>query len=268
MPRMMLTTLALVFAFPLTASAHKIWLLPSNTVLSGDAPLVTVDAAVSNDLFYFNHHPVSLDNLVITAPDGSKVEPLNKASGRYRSVFDVPLSQKGTYKIGVPMIGLSASWEENGQRRRWRGKAEDFAANVPASAQNLQVFESVSRVETYVSNGAPSEQVFQTSGKGIELAPVTHPNDLYAGSKGVFRLLVDGKPAEGLKVEIIRGGTRYRDSQDEVILTTNAQGEFSLEFKEPGMYWLETTGSDKNVSVPQAKQRSLKYTATFEVLPQ
>src|SRR5688500_7440301 len=84
---------------PFGALAHKAWLLPSQTVVAGEDPVITVDAAVSNDLFYFNHVPLRLENLRITAPDGSAVQPANPATGKYRSVFDVALDQQGTYRI-------------------------------------------------------------------------------------------------------------------------------------------------------------------------
>jgi hypothetical protein len=57
------------------ANAHEVWMLPSSTVLSSTG-YVTVDGAVSNDLFYFNYRPMAIrDNLFITAPDGSAVSP-------------------------------------------------------------------------------------------------------------------------------------------------------------------------------------------------
>ena len=37
---------------------------PSQTVIAGENAWVTVDAAVSNDLFYFNHVPLQLERLV------------------------------------------------------------------------------------------------------------------------------------------------------------------------------------------------------------
>ncbi|HVJ84390.1 MAG TPA: DUF4198 domain-containing protein [Caulifigura sp.] len=267
MSRSLILAAAVVLMFPLAANAHKVWLLPSATVVSGSEPLVTVDAAISNDLFYFNHHALQLDALVITAPDGSHVEAENKASGKYRSVFDVPVPQKGTYKIAVARKGAFASWEENGERKRWRGKAEDIAANIPAGAANVQVNESISRIETFVTNGSPTTRVFETEGKGIELVPVTHPNDLFSGEKAKFRFLVDGKPLAGLKIEIVRGGTRYRDSQDELHVETDANGEIEVSLAEPGMYWLETTTSDNKTTVAQAGRRTLSYVATLEVLP-
>ncbi|QDT55777.1 Nickel uptake substrate-specific transmembrane region [Caulifigura coniformis] len=267
MPRPLILAIALVLVSPLTANAHKMWLLPSDTVLSGSEPLITVDGAISNDLFYFNHHALPLDTLVITAPDGSQVEGESKAMLKYRSVFDVPLRQKGTYKIAVPRSGVFASWEADGKPQRWRGAAKDVAAKIPANAEKVEVSETVGRIETFVTNGAPSDRALQTTGKGIELIPLTHPNDLYVGSKGRFRLLVDGKPTGELKIEMVRGGTRYRDSQDEIHATTDTNGEFEVEFKEPGMYWMETSTSDAKTTVSQAKTRYLSYTATFEVLP-
>ena len=260
--------LSLLMLLPLSALAHKAWLLPSQTVISGANPVITVDGAVSNDLFYFNHVPLRLDNLAITAPDGSKVAPINTATGKYRSVFDLELKQQGTYRIATVNSGLNASWSENGQPKRWRGNAQAFASEVPKDAKDLKVSQALGRVETFVTNGAPNDTALQASGEGIELAPITHPNDLFAGEEAKFKLLIDGKPAAGLEIEIVRGGTRYRNAQDEIKLTSDANGEFAVTWPEAGMYWLETGSEDARTSVPQAKQRRLSYVATFEVLPQ
>ena len=268
MKRTLILAAALALAVPFSAAAHKAWLRPSQTVLAGADPWITVDAAVSNDLFYFNHVPIRLDNLAITAPDGSSVQPQNPATGKYRSVFDVQLKQQGTYRIAVASEGLFASWEEDGKPKRWRGNAQTFATEVPKDAKNLQVSQSVGRNETFVTNGSPNETALKPSGKGIELLPLTHPNDLFAGETAKFRVLVDGKPASGLEFEIVRGETRYRNAQNEIKATTDAAGEFSVTWPEAGMYWLETSSQDARTSVPQARQRRLSYVATLEVLPQ
>ena len=268
MKRSLVLALAIAAVLPFSALAHKAWLQPSQTVLAGERPWITVDAAVSNDLFYFNHVPLRLDTLAITAPDGSTVQPQNPATGKYRSVFDLELVQTGTYRLALVNDGLFANWNENGQRKRWRGNAASFASEVPKDAKDLQVSQSLGRVETFVTNGAPNQTALKPSGKGLELVPVTHPNDLFAGEKASFKLQIDGKPAAGLAVEIVRGGTRYRNAQDELKLTTDAQGGFSVTWPEAGMYWLQTTSEDTKTSLPQAKQRRLSYVATLEVLPQ
>jgi len=268
MKRSVTLALALAAALPLSALAHKAWLLPSQTVIAGNNPWITVDAAVSNDLFYFNHVPLRTEGLVVTAPDGSRVEAQNAATGKYRTVFDVELKQAGTYRIATVNNGLFGSWEENGKPKRWRGTPATFAAEVPKDAKNLQISQSLSRIETFVTNGSPNETALKPTGEGLELVPTTHPNDLFAGEQATFKLLMDGKPAAGLEFEITRGGTRYRNAQEEIKVTTGANGEFSVTWPEAGMYWLETSTEDTKTSLPQAKQRRLSYVATLEVLPQ
>src|SRR5688572_4490655 len=137
--------LCAVLLAPLASHAHKTWLLPSATVSTVDQ-WVTVDAAVSNDLFYFNHNPLRIDSLTITAPDGSKVQPANPGSGKYRNTFDVHLQKNGTYRIAVTNVGLFANYEENGQRKRWRGTPAAFAKEVPANATKLEVSQNAGRV--------------------------------------------------------------------------------------------------------------------------
>lgn len=268
MKRSLTLALAIASVFPLSALAHKTWLLPSQTVIAGNSPWITVDAAVSNDLFYFNHVPLRTEGLVITAPDGSRVEAQNLATGKYRTVFDVELKQPGTYRIATVNSGLFGSWEENGKPKRWRGTPATFATEVPKDAKNLQVSQSLGRVETFVTNGSPNDTALKTTGQGLELVPITHPNDLFAGEQAKFKLLLDGKPAVGLEFEITRGGTRYRNAQEEIKVTTDANGEFSVTWPEAGMYWMETATQDAKTSLPQAKQRRLSYVATLEVLPQ
>jgi uncharacterized GH25 family protein len=253
---------------PFASQAHKAWLLPSSTVSTVNE-WVTVDGAISNSLFYFDHAPMRLNNLAITAPDGSQLTPENALTGKYRSVFDLQLKQAGTYKVAVINNGLFANYEgEDGKRKRWRGTAEKFASEVPANARNLQVSESLGRIETFVTAGKPTETALKPANVGLELIPVTHPNDLYAGEASKFRFLVDGKPASNLDVTVQPGGTRYRNEQQEQQLKTDGNGELSVEWPTAGMYRLETSLQDQKTSVQQAKQRRLSYVATFEVLPQ
>ena len=261
------TSLTLAALLPLMAHAHKAWLLPSATVSTVDQ-WITVDAAVSNDLFYFNHVPLRIEGLQITAPNGTTVKPENLATGKYRTTFDLHLEQNGTYRLANVNNGIFASYDDNGTTKRWRGPADKFATEVPANAKNLQVSQSAGRVETFVTAGKPTTAALKPTNVGLELVPVTHPNDLYAGEAAKFGLLLDGKPAANLDVTIIAGGTRYRDHQEEIKATTDAAGQFSVTWPQPGVYWMETGLQDANTSIKQAKQRRISYVATFEVLPQ
>lgn len=250
-----------------TAQAHKSWLLPSATVLTQDQ-WITVDAAVSNDLFYFNHVPVRLDNLQITAPDGSAAQPENPFTGKFRSSFDLHLNKPGTYKLAIVNDGVFASYELNGEKKRWRGKVENMAKEIPADATNVELTQSAGRIETFATAGAPNETALKATGKGLEMTPVTHPNDLFAGEAAKLRFTLDGKPAADLAIEVVPGGSRWRNAQNEIALKTDKNGEVSVTWPAAGMYWLETALQDKNTTVPKAASRRLSYVATFEVLAQ
>jgi uncharacterized GH25 family protein len=234
-------------------------------VLSGQEAWVTVDAAVSNTLFHPDHVAMRLDGVAILEPDGRLAEPQNAATGKFRSTFDAALSKAGTYKIFTASEGLSASYKLNGETKRWRGKLSEAAAAIPAGATEGKLAVNQRRIETFVTLGAPSTEALKPTGKGLELEPITHPNDLVSGEAARFRLLLDGKPAPGVEVEVVPGQARYRASSGEMKLKTGADGVVQITWPEAGMYWLEASVRGGPSSVPNA-ERVASYVATFEVL--
>jgi len=259
--------LTAMLAAPMAAQAHRQWMLPSMTVLSGNDPWVTVDAAVSNDLFVFEHVPMRLDGLVITGPDGAAVAHQNAATGKYRSTFDVQLSKPGTYRIASVGDGVMASYKLAGEQKRWRGTVANLATAIPAGATDVRIVHSQRRIETFATVGEPTTEALAPTGKGLELAAVTHPNDLFAGETVQFRLLLDGQPAAGVEVTVIRGAGRYRDDPGEMKLTTAADGLLEISWDEPGMYWMEAEVRGGKSSIEGAERMAV-YVGTLEVLPE
>lgn len=257
--------LAAALALPVAAEAHRMWLLPSVTVLGGNDAWVTVDGAVSNDLFT-PEFPLSFDALAVIGPDGTAGEAANVHRGRVRSTFDVQLRQPGTYRFVVAEEDVVAFWMQDGQRRRWRGTREALATEVPANAQQLRVNLNQRRVETFATRGAPTQGALQPTNKGLELVPITHPTDLVAGEPARFRLLLDGQPARELDVNVVPGESRYRNAANEMRLKTDAEGVLSVTWPAPGRYWLGATVRDTNSGLPNAG-RVASYAATLEVLP-
>lgn len=248
------------------AQAHKRWLLPSHTVVS-DTQWITLDTSASNDIFFVDK-AFPLDGVRVTGPDGKDGEIDNRLEGHRRSVFDVHLSQQGSYRISLFRPLYVALYEQDGERHHQRGDSPDaLLEGVPEGATEVRISEVVSHLETFATVGAPTTKGLAPTGKGLELAPVTHPNDLYAGETARFRFLVDGQPVSGLEVEVMPAGTRYRDSQDAWTVTTNDQGEVSLQWPGPGRYYLEASHGDDRADHPKANGRRLQYMGTFEVLP-
>lgn len=248
------------------AHAHDAWLLPSSTVLS-QAEWITVDAAVSNDLFFFNHAPLKLDGLEVTAPDGSTLAPQNIERGKLRSVFDLELKDPGTYRLAVHNNALFATYTDGtGKPRRWRGTPDKLASGaLPTDARDVVVTQLQGLVETYVTVGKPT--VPRPGGSGLEMVALTHPNDLVGGEAATFMLQIDGQVAAGLKVQIIAGNSRYRDDAGAQEVITDERGRFSFTWPHAGMYWLSASARDGKATVPQAAERRLSYAVTLEVLP-
>lgn len=259
---------------PASAQAHRQWMLPSSTVLSGDESWVTVDAAVSNDLFYFEHQPMRTDNVKASAPDGSEVAIENAATGRYRSTFDVHLTKQGTYRIASVSQGVIGTYTLNGKQERVpRGTTkENLAKAIPAGATDVRTTETSNRNEVFVTLGAPTDGLFKPTGVGLELAPITHPNDLVAGEAASFRFLLDGKPATDLKVTVIPGGIRYRDDLGQMDLTTDKDGKITITWPEPGLYWLNASiggareGGPDGAGAAAQPSRRASYVTTLEIL--
>ena len=249
--------------------AHRFWIIPSASVLSGDNQWVTVDAAISNSLFFADHVAAPLAALTVTGPDGSAVEIQNGKEGKVRTTFDIELTKPGSYRIATIREGLAASWKEGEETKRWRGPAKDFAAAGLKGKPELKVFENLSRTETVVTSGAPSNDALKPTGKGLELViGKNHPNDLVVGEKASFILHLNGKPAANCKVTVVKGDDRYRDAVGETVVTTDAAGVFEVSWPEAGRYWLNATVEGEGGEIEGVPfSRRASYTATFEVLP-
>ena len=253
-----------LLAMALPAQAHKLWLLPSHTSVS-EPQWVTVDASISNDIFAVER-AYPLDYLQVTGPDGQAATVENLLKGHRRSVFDVNLDKPGSYRIAVANPGYFLMYQVNGERQRARGMdADKLLAELPKNASDVTLIEVHNRLETVVTLGAPTP--IAPTGKGMELEMLTHPNDLYAGETSQWRLLVDGKPATGVAMEMVPGGTRHRDSQDNWTVISDDKGMLSITWPAAGRYYLEAASTDDKVSNPKADQRRLQYLGTVEVLP-
>ncbi|MDP0491436.1 MAG: DUF4198 domain-containing protein [Verrucomicrobiota bacterium JB023] len=249
--------------------AHRAWILPSTSILSGESPWVCFDAAISNDLFFPNHHAMGTEAIKVTSPSGKEVEKQFEKDGHIRSSFEIQLEEKGTYLISRHRLGYFASWQEDGEQQRWRGDLEEFKSEGLAEKEGIQLIESDSKTVTYVTNGAPDIKALEPTGKGLEIKfDESHPNDLFTGEEVAFTFLLDGQPAEDVEVFIVKGNDRFRDTGNEIEGTTTSEGKFTFTVEEAGRYWITASSSvDAGEYEGAPKQRRSSYTATVEVLP-
>jgi len=270
-------------ALPLSSHAHMTWLLPNSSQVSGKEPVVSVDSALSEDLFIYERG-AKLETVRITGPDGAEVAVENRSSARHRDSFDFKPVKSGTYRISNLGRAVMASYKLGGETRRFRGTVEAFDKEVPANAEVTALTVSTNRQQTFVSKEEPGQPDFAPEGQGLELLPLRPVTDLSDGDSSRFRLLLDGKPLAGATVKLLREGNRYRYKLGEVDLKSDAQGEFVVQWTEPGRYWLgvshgarpqgpsaaasgtapPASGAEGTRTAPL--QRA-SLSATFEVLP-
>src|SRR5690606_19827596 len=111
-----------------------------------------------------------------------------------------------------------------------------------------------------------TDTVFKRTKTGLDMLPITHTNDLFAGETRESTFLLDGDPAKNLEPVECPGGNRDRDVTDELNLTTDDKGVLSVTWPTTGMYWLEAElKTSDGVKKPLTERRAV-YSATLEVL--
>lgn len=250
-----------------SAFAHRQWILPSTTVLSGEDQWISVEAAISNNLYFPNHHAIPLAATEAISPSGKKLELQNASQGKIRSSFELLLEEQGTYRIFSGRGTMMALWEENGERKRKRGTEDEFAAMDLASMENLSLRDFSSRVETIVTCGEPTS--VKPSGHGLEFEFIDHPNDLFSGETTHWRILLNGKPAPDQKFTIVKGDDRFRDTEGSIEVISDADGMIEIDWPEPGRYWINGSAKIEGGELQGVPvERGSSYTLTVEVLPE
>ncbi|MGZ8290763.1 MAG: DUF4198 domain-containing protein [Telluria sp.] len=262
---------AVLAALSAQASAHRPWLLPALTSVDGKEPVVLIDGAVSENLFDFDHMALKMDGAMITGPDGAVSPAPAGVSQKGRSSFELKMAKPGTYKVSMASLTFNASWKEGAETRRWRGTEEAFKKEVPANAPELKSSSQHARMETFVTANKPNTGALKPSGEGLEMVPVTHPNDLHAGETAKWRFTLDGKPLANFPFSLLPAGVRHRGVLGEIRLSTDAKGEATVKLPEGGMYWMSASypaGLGKGETPPGPNPRRYSYSATLEVLPE
>lgn len=262
------------------SQAHGRYVVPSHTLVSGDKPQsISLTASISNDMFHpdkplgneaggkvnsFLQSLFETLNSGVVQPDGS-IQPMQWQAYQRFSASDLTLKQSGTYRVQLvqPETHMVTFKNAKGERDRRFGKE----TQLPDGATSITHRTIASNVVVYISHNEISD--VPTTGKGLELAGNTHPNDLFAGEEASFAITFNGKPlTSAAKLHLVKGGTRYRNQRNDVELQTSDTGEFTLLLKEPGMYWLEVEYSRKGGHNSGVDVHHNTLYLTLEVFPE
>jgi len=251
-----------------SAQAHRPWMVPTQTLIESDRETwVTIDGAVSEGLFDVDHMPLRMDGLLVIDPDGASSPAPAATVGKHRASVDIPLPKDGTYRITLAATNVMGSYKLNGEQKRFgRGGPSE----VPAGATDVKTTTTLQRQDTFVTRNKTSSGALKPTGVGLEMVPVTHPNELHAGEKASMRFLLDGKPLANFPFSLIPGGVKYRGTANEVRLTTDAKGEASFTLPAPNMYWLSAAYPANAPRGPgvEGPAKRYSYSATLEIQPE
>ena len=111
----------------------------------------------------------------------------------------------------------------------------------------LQYFNSA---DVYVIKGKSNYQPMALN-KGVEIIPLTSPNDLYLGQELAFKVLNNGKPAKNARVVVTYDNEHYEfhrhgdlydvENERESNIHTDSEGKFTFKPKQAGMVLLFVT---------------------------
>jgi hypothetical protein len=202
------------------AQAHRPWMLPTSTFIETDREAwVTIDGAVSEGLFDVDHMPLRMDGLLVTDPDGITAPAPAATVGKFRSSVDLQAAEE-RHLPHHPGRG-----ERHGQlQTEWRDEAlprhrADRRQGDPAWRHRGQAHHHGPAPGHLRHRQQADHRRLKPLGSGLELVPVTHPNELRAGEKATFRFQLDGKPLPNFPFSLIPGGVKYRGTLNEVRLT-------------------------------------------------
>lgn len=278
------------------AAAHTPYLLP--LTFSVSRPYVSLQAGISDELFFVPEGAVRTDYYVVnpagarskldklthlkdytnieadtpeagtyrfvTGDEGARATKFAKVDGVWR-IVRVPRPQAAQPAGGEMQMQQAASARAAAPAPATPPRFIDEAA-LPAGAEVTEVL-NVRRLETYVSKGAPSRGALAATGQGLEVRPVTHPNEIFIDQGFTFDTLLDGAPLPGLEFTVYRAGNAYEDKKVFAEVKSDARGRVALKFDKPGIY-LMTARYPALSNAPLAQKpaaRSYGYTLTFEV---
>ena len=262
----------LALAITTSASAHNRWILPTHFNVSAEENKqdvwIMADVTASNETFNVDK-PMGSDRFSILTPDGKRARPGASFRGHRKSVVDINLRQSGTYKMFLDSDeSYFTSYEMPGKKKpQWKRGLNKMTrdAALPKEAKNVKSFASNAQVFTFVTLNSPSDN-FGITNKGLELKPITHPSDIAQNEETTLAFLFNGKPQQGVTIEIVKEGVRYRNDQEVLALTSDKSGQITFTLPDAGRYLLMAEYDTAPKNHPLADKVRGQIFFTFEAV--
>jgi hypothetical protein len=253
---------SLVLCAP-SVNAHSPFIVPTSF-----EPLhqgwVSLDAGFA-EVFFQSEVAFDKGNFQVLTPAGEWVAPARLEQFTTRSLVEYQAVAEGTYRFstGVRKAAIFRMYEIDGERKHTRDPKEV----LPKGAKILDHYQSVTLAETYVTLKTPTKTALKPYNQGLEIVPVTHPNDIYAGEIFSVSVLLDGKPLRDTEVSLFTGYDLGEQEKATLTAKTNKDGKVEFTTANTGIYLLYVRQSAPAPKGAEAPNYGYVYTLSFAVNP-
>ena len=284
--------LVVVVAATQASAGHMPYLEPKTFGPRRD--VVTVEAAMAEEatLFLPDFTIRGSGDYAVTDPSGATKKIEGVTTLKELAIFEASTPTEGTYRItsgeragrSGKLAKIDGIWRNvrpaGGPPRPPEGgappaKPPEGAAppsngpiaeeQIPAGAE-VMTTQAYLKADVYVSRGAPTATALKPTGQGLEIVPVTHPNEAFAGEAFKFRLLVDGQPLANAPFTVSKAREGYEPQRFTTGGAAGADGAASITLAKPGVYVIQVQNPVRVEGQPPVPaSKALTTTLTFEV---
>jgi len=266
----------------LAAQAHTPYLLPNIFHASNRKPVISVDVSLTDNFFIpdlaYGDHPFSViapNGAVISIPKSDVLQLATRTVVEHKLAVAEGADPAGVYRVVAgPRVGTpSRSWEINGEVKRIRDPNE----KMPAGAKLQSHTQSIATMEAYVTVGAarsaegqpprptPETKALKATGKGLEIVPISPPNQLFAGGRFDFRVQFNGKLLPNHKVDVVHSNMDLSGNSSRASVNTDRQGAVSYALSQPGVYMATVRYSEDGPVSASKPNLNYSHALTFQV---
>jgi len=241
---------------PLATYAHTPYIAPISFDVS-NAKTASFDASFA-ETFFIPEAAFDKSEFIITAPDKQQSSPTKIAYFKSRTVLEQDLKLEGTYKIstGIRHGATFLIYDLDGKEHRKMNPE----GPAPKGAKVKNHFQSVTRADTYISRKEPSNAALSPENKGLEIVPLSNPNEVFQGENFDLQILMAGNQLDkAMTLSLYHAQTG--DKTEAIKIDTNTKGRATLNIKKSGIYLLRARL--RSPGATHENQKGLSYTTTL-----
>lgn len=224
---------ALVFAS--LAAADTAYVKPSTFAPKLDQT-ISIEVAF-NDYCCEPRYAVRTDTFAVIGPDGVAAAPDRVEIFSDTTLLEHTLTMTGTSRISTgERLGRKGEYVQLDGQYHLINSPDAAPIEVPAGTPILSS-QTATVTDAYVTVGAQDWGAIRTQVGRLAIEPALHPNRVPVGTPFIARVTLDQIPVAGETITVTNEAQRLRSASGAVV-STDADGLFSVTFTEPGTHLL------------------------------